>query len=444
MTKRSTSFHQRRLRRDEKGPLHHDNEKSESQQQHHSIYLIRDDDKNKNSLYDDLNKGHRSYDTSMARIFKNLRTKAMEFSLHLSILWYSKQKSKRRLSFHDGSSRKREQWLFRLLLWTVATNISLAMYRYYRMDNIGYISMERPLTDDFLDRIPLTISIFDRTEAIKNDIGGWRALNLNCRFVSPPTNETFGREIAVHPDYSNLEMKFSTKTSSKSMASPRTIRSKDEDAKMVEKDWEKSRSVGDNHIHEYFEYPEDIQDISTNKACRYPNWVMHYHPSCNSIHEGATVVRKYDPERAKLPGDDQIYDSWYVGHGSFRETFLMKDPHTLEQSAVKFTKLKKAAFYQEKLQQAQLDATVMEQLHSSPRIVDLYGHCGGTLWVEPMPGSVEEMLGHFEERGYYTNVNLTELPLEPNNEIPLDEKIDLAVTMAEAVADIHGYRGGVM
>ena len=38
------------------------------------------------------------------------------------------------------------------------------------------------------------------------------------------------------------------------------------------------------------------------------------------------------------------------------------------------------------------DAVVMEKLTASPRIVDMYGHCGTAVWVEALPFEVEDVI----------------------------------------------------
>ena len=97
----------------------------------------------------------------------------------------------------------------------------------------------------------------------------------------------------------------------------------------------------------------------------------------------------------------------------------------------------------ESLFKIQREAIIMERLSASPRIVDIYGHCGTSILSECMAAEISNQIipnsGHGDESA------LNALPQVPcNNNFTLQEKIDIALTMAESIADMHGYEGGVM
>ena len=133
------------------------------------------------------------------------------------------------------------------------------------------------------------------------------------------------------------------------------------------------------------------------------------------------------------------------------------------------------------------DALVMEELTGSPRVVDIYSHCGGTIWVEVSSFLMRPLftintlshyhrsLSYFRSQHWYTDLMLSyyihkiqgmpneveeiiikqdtdgmmkpkDLPKEltPFNNYTVEEKLDLALSMAESLADLHGFRDGVM
>jgi len=85
----------------------------------------------------------------------------------------------------------------------------------------------------------------------------------------------------------------------------------------------------------------------------------------------------------------------------------------------------------------------MERLSRSPRIVDIYSHCGVSMRVEALPFELEEVV--VPGSGYIKQVDLdAEGALHSRNEYTAEEKLDIAIAMAESLADLHGYEGGVM
>jgi len=78
-------------------------------------------------------------------------------------------------------------------------------------------------------------------------------------------------------------------------------------------------------------------------------------------------------------------------------------------------------FRDTELHMVQREAVVMEVLSASPRITDIYGHCGTSVLVEtlPLPFKTEQ--------------------LEP---LSIKDRLDLAITMAESIADMHGFEDG--
>jgi len=81
------------------------------------------------------------------------------------------------------------------------------------------------------------------------------------------------------------------------------------------------------------------------------------------------------------------------------------------------------------------DAVVMERLSSSPRIMDMFSLCGTSLVVKSMPFSIDKSVvppGDWEPNN------------EPRNALQPSTKLEMALGMAESLADLHGFEGGVI
>jgi serine/threonine protein kinase len=90
------------------------------------------------------------------------------------------------------------------------------------------------------------------------------------------------------------------------------------------------------------------------------------------------------------------------------------------------------------------DAIVMERLTNSPRIVDIYGHCSTTIISEPMPSSdVSDDI--IPGDGSAKQADLDKLDdVYPQNNLTATQKLEMSLEMAEGLADIHGFEGGVI
>ena len=85
-----------------------------------------------------------------------------------------------------------------------------------------------------------------------------------------------------------------------------------------------------------------------------------------------------------------------------------------------------------------MDAIIAERLTASPRIYDIYAFCGLGIMSEFFPHGDMEKVAVPEEDA------VPEKPYDPKNNLTPMEKLEVAKQMAEAMADLHGYNGGVM
>ena len=92
-----------------------------------------------------------------------------------------------------------------------------------------------------------------------------------------------------------------------------------------------------------------------------------------------------------------------------------------------------------------VEAVIMERLRKSPRIMDIYGHCGYSITAEVVPIEFEETVVYGE--GFRSRKSVEKRNkngLRPYNNFTAEEKLGFALTMAESLADLHGFSDGVI
>lgn len=182
-------------------------------------------------------------------------------------------------------------------------------------------------------------------------------------------------------------------------------------------------------------------------------------PVCNSLHEIRTMDRPYSPREV-----DQELEIRYKASGYFRDVWMMERPGlrqdmssstgttTTSTSAsptiVAFKKYQIQDYFplaEHALYQVQKEAIILEHLSASDRIIDIYGYCGISSLIEAAIGDVvSEMV---PTSGYIQQNDLDRIQMDdvhPMNNLTLSEKLEMALVMAESLADIHGYKGGVI
>jgi hypothetical protein len=85
----------------------------------------------------------------------------------------------------------------------------------------------------------------------------------------------------------------------------------------------------------------------------------------------------------------------------------------------------------------------LERLSASPRIATIYTHCGTTNLLESLPNEVNQMIQ--PDDGLADHAQLLALDdVYPKNDLSGEEKAGIALDMAEAIADLSGFRDGVI
>jgi serine/threonine protein kinase len=179
---------------------------------------------------------------------------------------------------------------------------------------------------------------------------------------------------------------------------------------------------------EYYSFDDDYQRglpfEETHKKCRRVAFHRNYFPTCNVFHEIEI-----------MKGTNR-----YLGSGAYREAYLQHETYD-PQLVVKVQRFRKNPFTYDRYEFIRMDALVMERLTASPRIADIYGHCATSVYSEFLPDEAEERIIPGDGDGSDLH---DEEDVDPKNNFTISEKLDIALQMAESIADLHGYKYGVI
>ena len=168
-----------------------------------------------------------------------------------------------------------------------------------------------------------------------------------------------------------------------------------------------------------------------NQQCRQPDWYGLQFPTCNNFHE-MTMVHS-DSENT------------YLGKGFFRMAFSIKEKNQpwYILKVMRWRKDGPGMFSRGFREKTRVDGLVMERLSASPRITDMYGFCATSVMTEPLPGEIWS-----EAVPTKRTIQKSELRdknhLDPKNKYTPTEKIEMALDLAEALAELHGFADGMI
>lgn len=196
-------------------------------------------------------------------------------------------------------------------------------------------------------------------------------------------------------------------------------------------------------------------DSISGSPCQPSTWKFDLYPTCNIVHElpvdigtdrflgyvASTVVVLFTLTRPYCP---RPFINLY-SKGAFRQTWLQQDPSQKtyvlkqplmpeEENDINHTP-SSISFYK-----TNQDARIMERLTASPRIVDMYAHCGLSIASEAMLGG-EISSWIVPGTGLSTQSDAEGANFGPRNNLTASEKLTVALEMANALADLHGSPG---
>jgi len=184
-----------------------------------------------------------------------------------------------------------------------------------------------------------------------------------------------------------------------------------------------------------FEHYDEI-DYSENKqnGCYRPRWSYSHRPNCNDFHEIDIVDRR--SVEAKFLGTGYFRASWALSYGG----------RDVEDVVLKINRLYEYRnFKQYDYSQTQMEALCMLETHSSNRTMNIYGHCGTSVQVEPGYSIEDTLLDHrWIRQEHLDRYRQPDGDVRPFNDYTPEEKLEIALAMAEGLAELHGNRHGVL
>jgi serine/threonine protein kinase len=133
----------------------------------------------------------------------------------------------------------------------------------------------------------------------------------------------------------------------------------------------------------------------------------------------------------------------YESSGSYRDAWRFYRPGVSEFVLKRYQLQYKYNHNFKDLKKVQNEAIIMERLSPSPRVLDIYGHCGTSVLLEAMAGDIHTRI--IPTKGLIEQKQLDRMQKEdahPMNKFTAQEKFKIALEMAESLADIHGFEGG--
>lgn len=281
----------------------------------------------------------------------------------------------------------------------------------------------RPRSDDQLNNLQIIIHAFQSSR--RHDPGGW--LSASPFHAKDPA--TYHQNSNVVADFGSLHI--------------RTLKASHFAREIDPRDASKYDSERTRQFNRMDLYPVpqkyDHDDELDYTECRAPNWKNSYFPNCNAFHE-IDVPRYYDRDISS--NVDTNYDSYIFSHGYYRDAWLVEVVERHEAAVLKTLRFKHD-FSPKSFRNVQRDAIVMERLTFSPYVIAMYGHCATSLTVEPVAFEIEDSIVPGE--GYMKQEELNDKDdVKPQNDYTTLEKLELALAMAESLAVLHSYEGGLI
>lgn len=175
-----------------------------------------------------------------------------------------------------------------------------------------------------------------------------------------------------------------------------------------------------------------LNENPTNKVCHRTSGHRTNFQNCNTIFESELISNHVK----------------YLNAGSYRQVFSISNslPRRNETLCVKDMYIGND-FASGDYEFVRMDAMVAERLTWSPRIYDIYAFCGLSILSEFFPhGDIngEAIIGSGYPPSKKKRKGEKPDELRPYNNLSSEQKLVMSLQMAEAIADLHGDRDGVI
>lgn len=189
--------------------------------------------------------------------------------------------------------------------------------------------------------------------------------------------------------------------------------------------------------------------VDPKKTCIWPAKVYRQIPTCNPFHEIA-----FDQPR------NEFSNIKYLGSGYYRDTWLVRQATTTSPSPATATTptsyvIKRHRYKRltsrNRYAKILAEAVIMDQLAASDRITNIYGHCAFSIIVEAGAFDMRNSIlpdSEYQHDGVPGTISQTALDAlsvtdaHPMNNFTAAEKLQLLLTMAESMAEVHGLPTG--
>lgn len=247
-----------------------------------------------------------------------------------------------------------------------------------------------------------------------------------------------------------------SRSDSSSSAWGRSIRGDDYDAREDEMAAQYRAYELDMDEESHWGYNDDMVDPAARHSVK-SRAIYEMKPNCNTFHEQS------------WGGDDRTTTIRYLASGYYRDSYLLTHPdfyhsnnndNNIRDLVVKRQRLARP-ISRARLERVRNEALAMERLTSSPRITTPYGHCAFALVVEPAPGSMadwivpyhsafqnypgvlpQQTLNYRDNDPVDKDGGFNNGDVRPLNNLTALEKLNVALALAESLADIHGLDTG--
>lgn len=186
---------------------------------------------------------------------------------------------------------------------------------------------------------------------------------------------------------------------------------------------------------------EHVDELDQPRDCQRLAWTESMYPTCSVFHQ-LTLDRQ--------PSLLQPFQRRYLAHGFFRDAWMLagaqdkvvlKTPRLDPEADLRFS----YAFFSHMAK----EALVMERTSASDRTMDIYGHCAFSMLVE-VGYEISQRISsgvEYDGRGRITDEELDAIQVDgvvSFNNFSAEEKLDVALAMAEGLAVLHGHDEGVI